>query len=191
MAQLWRAQVISGSPIWGAVNGDGTGVTAPAITSITPAATSAAVAWTGTATHYRINGGGALAMPDGTSPDTITGLTVNTEYSAPGLQLSGDGGATWSAAVTFGTLNPGAGGGAIGTEYSLQASAGLCTAAGASASMSYSPPGAVIYSLVAAAAAVAAATSSAAMLYTPPASGGSLQATAKPTGRRLSTAIRE
>lgn len=84
----------------------------PEITALTPADTSVAVQWSGLADQYRIDGGTATALPDGTSPDIITGLTVNTEYNAPGLQLrylSGD----WSAAVPFGTTNPGSGEGEI------------------------------------------------------------------------------
>lgn len=80
----------------------------PLIESITPNATSAAVVWDRLADEYRINNGTATALPDGTSPDTITGLTVNTEYNAPGSQLRFEEG-EWSAAVAFGTLNPASG----------------------------------------------------------------------------------
>jgi hypothetical protein len=82
----------------------------PEISGITPDETSAEVSWSGLADEYRIDGGTATALPDGVSPDTITGLTANTEYNAPGLQLRYLGGA-WSTAVPFGTTNPGEGGG--------------------------------------------------------------------------------
>ncbi len=82
----------------------------PEITGITPSETSVSVAWSGLADEFRIDGGAATALPDGTSPDTITGLTANQPYSAPGLQLRFEGGA-WSDAVPFGTTNPGEGGG--------------------------------------------------------------------------------
>jgi hypothetical protein len=117
MAQLWRGQVVSGAAIWAAQNGDGTGATI-VITGITPDETSIAVTWTGTATHYRINGGTATALPDGTSPDTITGLTANTEYDAPGLELGASSSGPWSDPVAFGTLNPGEGGGGIPFDVS-------------------------------------------------------------------------
>jgi hypothetical protein len=82
----------------------------PEITGITPSETSVSVAWSGLADEFRIDGGAATALPDGTSPDTITGLTANQPYSAPGLQLRFEGGA-WSDAVPFGTTNPATGGG--------------------------------------------------------------------------------
>lgn len=96
---------------WGTAAWASGGAAVLTITDITEGPTSIVVTWTGgTATHYRINGGTATAMPDGTSPDTITGLTANTEYFSPGLELSGDGGSTWSDPVAFGTTNEGGGG---------------------------------------------------------------------------------
>lgn len=113
---VWFASESGGNGIW-ALSESAGGL---AITSITPSDTSIVVAWTGTATHYRINGGTTTALPDGTSPDTLAGLTANTEYDAPGLELSGDGGSTWSDPVAFGTLNPGGGGGGIPYELEVQ-----------------------------------------------------------------------
>lgn len=167
MAQLWRAQVSASVPIWGESNGAGAG-SAPVITDITAAATSIVVTWSGAATHYRINGGATTALPDGTSPDTISGLTSNTEYNTPGLQLSGDGGSSWSAAVAFGTTNPGTGGGEINPAYPLQASA--LTGAGqlGSVAMSYTPPGAGSYNLQASPLTGAGQMASVAMSYTAP-----------------------
>lgn len=111
------------------VHGDGSfGTGAPVITGITSGETSINVAWTGTATHYRINGGTATALPDGTSPDTITGLTANTEYDAPGLELGASSSGPWSDPVAFGTTNPGSGGGGIPTYADITAAAGVATA---------------------------------------------------------------
>lgn len=105
-ANAWAAGAW-GANTWAGATGASSG---PVITSITAGDTSIVVAWTGTATHYRIDGGTAAAMPDGISPDTITGLTANTEYT---IELSGDDGSTWGDPVEFGTLNPGDGGGAF------------------------------------------------------------------------------
>lgn len=84
--------------------------TGPVITSVTAlSGTELSVAWTGTATEYRLNGGTATALPDGTSPDTISGLTPNTEYT---VQLR-DGAGDWSTGVAEYTDNTGTGGGEI------------------------------------------------------------------------------
>jgi hypothetical protein len=77
----------------------------PELSGSTPDAESAELSWSGLADEYRINGSAAAALPDGTSPDTITGLTTNTEYKTPGSQLRYLGG-PWSAALQFGTTNP-------------------------------------------------------------------------------------
>lgn len=74
------------------------------IVSITATDTTAEVAYSGTASHYRLDGGSAVSL--GASPYTITGLTANTEYT---LEI-GDG-STWYDSATFGTDNPGEGGG--------------------------------------------------------------------------------
>ncbi len=104
---VWFASETGGQGIWALSES----AASLSITDIDPGPTSIVVTWTGgTATHYRINGGTATAMPDGTSPDTITGLTANTEYNSPGLELSADGGSTWSTPVAFGTDNAGSGG---------------------------------------------------------------------------------
>lgn len=110
----------------------------PVITDIEPGDTSIVVTWTGTATHYRIDGGTTTALPDGTSPDTITGLTENTEYNSPGLELSGDSGSTWSDPVAFGTLNPGEGGGGMDALPTLSTvSASSVTSSGFTPTVAY------------------------------------------------------
>jgi hypothetical protein len=81
---------------------------APTITSVTAlSGVALSVAWTGTATEYRLNGGTATALPDGTSPDTITGLTPNTEYT---FELR-NGAGSWSDPFSGTTDNTGEGGG--------------------------------------------------------------------------------
>lgn len=100
----------------------------PEISSIAADTNSISVEWSGLADEYRINGGAATALPDGTSPDTITGLTENTPYNAPGLQLRYQGGA-WSAAVPFGTANPGEGGGGFVNTDSATLDAGYSVVA--------------------------------------------------------------
>jgi hypothetical protein len=99
-----------GASSWALAEG---GAAVPTIISLTATATTATVSWVGAATQYRIDEGSATALPDGTSPDTITGLTANTEYSAPGLQLRDGPSGVWSTAFAFGTENDGSGGGEI------------------------------------------------------------------------------
>lgn len=92
------------------VHGDGSWAVSsdPIITAVTPlSGVALSVAWTGTATEYRLNGGTATAMPDGTSPDTISGLTPATEYA---VELRNGAGA-WSSPVSAWTDNTGSGGG--------------------------------------------------------------------------------
>lgn len=78
----------------------------PTFVSFTATATGGTVVYSGAVTHYRVNGGAAIAIP--ASPFTFAGLSPNTEPHT--VQLSGDGGSTWPASWTFGTLNPGTGG---------------------------------------------------------------------------------
>ncbi len=88
----------------------GAGASVPVITSLTAlSGTELSVAWTGTATEYRLNSGTPTALPDGTSPDTISGLTPNTEYT---VELR-DGAGAWSTGVAEFTDNTGTGGGEI------------------------------------------------------------------------------
>lgn len=83
----------------------------PAFLSVSPTTTGATVAYTGAVTHYRVDGGSAVAVPS--NPFTFAGLAPNTEPHT--VELSGDGGSSWPVTWTFGTLNPGAGGGEIPT----------------------------------------------------------------------------
>jgi hypothetical protein len=109
MAQLWRAQVSGGAAIWAAQNGDGTPST-PTIGTITPTADGCVFTHSGGGTHYRVfvlAGSPGSWVSLGSSPVTLTGLTVNTEYT---LQISGDG-STVADAENWGTLNPGSGSG--------------------------------------------------------------------------------
>jgi len=103
---------------------------APTITSVTAVSGVAlAVAWTGTATQYRLNGGAATALPDGTSPDTISGLTPYTTYA---VELR-DGTGAWSAAVTGYTDNTGEGGGELGASGGAGSAVSIASAGGGSA----------------------------------------------------------
>lgn len=95
-------------PRYGTLSGKSAASGAPVITSFTPVSgTELAVAWTGAATQYRLDGGTATALPDGTSPDTITGLTPATTYS---IELR-DGAGAWSASESATTDTVGGGGG--------------------------------------------------------------------------------
>ena len=80
----------------------------PDIVEVTSTATTATVSYTGSVTHYRLDGGTAVSL--GASPHTITGLTADTEYTVE----IGDGASTWWDLTAFGTTNPGEGGGDIG-----------------------------------------------------------------------------
>jgi hypothetical protein len=119
MAQLWRAQVSGGAAIWAAQNGDGTPST-PTIGAITPTAGGCVFTHSGGGTHYRVfvlAGSPGSWVSLGSSPVTLTGLTVNTEYT---LQISGDG-STVADAENWGTLNPGTGSGEPAVPIALQA----------------------------------------------------------------------
>jgi hypothetical protein len=89
----------------------------PTIVSATPVAVGTVrVVYTGNANQARINGGAPFAI--GPSPHDITGLPNNTEYTTPGLELRRTGGnwatpADLSAPLSFGTWNPGSGGGGV------------------------------------------------------------------------------
>jgi hypothetical protein len=74
---------------------------APTVTSVDAATTSAVVTYTAAADQYRIDGGTPAAI--GVSPATITGLTIATEYV---LELRNGGGGDWSVAFGFGTDIP-------------------------------------------------------------------------------------
>ena len=111
---------------YGTLSGKGS-ATVPTITSVTAVSgTELSVAWTGTATEYRLNGGTATALPDGTSPDTISGLTPNTFYT---VELR-DGAGAWSTGVGEWTDNTGGGGGveAHDTVSAVLAGAGATVA---------------------------------------------------------------
>ena len=102
------------------------GVSIPTITSVTAVSgTELAVAWTGTATEYRLNGGTATALPDGTSPDTISGLTDNTYY----LVELRDGAGAWSTGVGEWTDNTGGGGGSLAVTLDATGGSGTLSAA--------------------------------------------------------------
>jgi hypothetical protein len=107
----------------------------PVIGTLVPGETSVLVPWTGTATEYRIDGGTAAPLPDGTSPDTITGLSAATEYNSPGLQLRNTSGGDWSTAAPFGTLNPGEGGGGVETPTIIDGTVGAAAASGLTAAI--------------------------------------------------------
>lgn len=91
------------------VHTDGLWAATLAIVSVAPTATGATVAYVGAGTHYRVNGGAIVALP--ASPFTFSGLAPNSEPNT--VELSSDGGSTWTAPWTFGTLNPGSGGGEL------------------------------------------------------------------------------
>ena len=116
--------------------------TTPTITSVTAVSgTELSVAWTGTATQYRLNGGTATALPDGTSPDTISGLTDNTYY----LVELRDGAGAWSTGVSEWTDNTGSGGGeeAHDTVSAVLAGAGAVTAGSAARTRVHAATGAL------------------------------------------------
>lgn len=101
----------------------GAGSSDPVIVDVTATDTTAVVTYTGTATHYRLDGGASVAI--GASPHTITGLTTDAEY---GVEITADE-VTWTAVYPFGTDNSGDGGGGIpwgtGLIYSLVGRGGL------------------------------------------------------------------
>jgi hypothetical protein len=101
----------------------GAGSSDPVIVDVTATDTTAVVTYTGTATHYRLDGGASVAI--GASPHTITSLTADTEYD---LEITADE-VTWTAVYPFGTDNSGSGGGGIpwgtGTVYALVGRGGL------------------------------------------------------------------
>jgi hypothetical protein len=100
------------------VHGDGSWSSAPAIVALVPTASGATVTYSGTVTHYRVNGGTAVAVPS--NPFTFTGLAENTQPHT--VELSGDGGSTWPvSSAPFGTLNPGTGSGEPLVPVLLQA----------------------------------------------------------------------
>jgi hypothetical protein len=97
------------------IHGDGSYLSGPSIGTITATTTSITFTHANGATHYRIyllagSPGAWVSIP--ASPVTVSGLTVNTEYT---LQVSGDG-ATASDTRNTGTTNPGTGGGPIDTS---------------------------------------------------------------------------
>lgn len=111
MPVVYDPVYVSGNPryaaVYSAVSAD------PVVVDVSAAETSAIVTYTGTATQYRLNGGAAVSID--ASPATITGLTVNTEYS---IELR-NGSDPWSAPYAFGTENPGSGGGEIPSAATL------------------------------------------------------------------------
>lgn len=132
----------------------------PAIVSVTPTSTGAVVAYTGLVTHYRVDGGAAVAVSS--SPFTITGLTPNTAPHT--VELSGDGGATWPDSDTFGTLNPGSGGGTatIDVQATVQAIGVHAATASVNVTAAAPPTGTVSASVAATGAHAAVASISAA-----------------------------
>lgn len=79
------------------------------VTNVTPGSNSATVTYSYTASdqtgfQYRIDNGGAASI--GASPALITGLSPDTNYNSPGLQvraINGAGESAWSTAVPFST----------------------------------------------------------------------------------------
>jgi hypothetical protein len=118
MAANWAVQFSAGSPSWQPLFSTG----AVAIVDCTGGETTAVVSYSGAASYYRLNGGSSIGI--GSSPATITGLTVNTEYT---IEISADG-ASWSDPVNFGTLNPGNGGGSFSSTVPGTAVASLSAA---------------------------------------------------------------
>lgn len=113
MSANWAPQFAAGAPAWQPLFGSGV----LGIDSVVPTTTGATVTYSGTATHYRVDGGAAVAVPS--NPFTFAGLAPNTEPHT--VELSGNGGSSWTAPQTFGTLNPGAGGGTIPTPALVSA----------------------------------------------------------------------
>lgn len=105
MALRWAAHLSGGALVWG-LHFDGGAPPVPIIASLTPVGgTRLLLAWTGTATHYRINGGAATALPDGNSPDVISGLSPATLYTVEVRNGVGE----WSASASAWTDNTGGG----------------------------------------------------------------------------------
>lgn len=126
MAQLWRAQVSGGAAIWAAVNGDGAGGVST-IGAVTQGETSLTFAYAGSPSHYRVYETGDTPgswVSIGASPVTVSSLTVNTPYT---IEISDDG-STVADSVETGTLNPGEGGGGVGTLADVTPASGAATA---------------------------------------------------------------
>ena len=111
----WFASESGGQGIWALSE---SAATAPVITAVDPVSgTELSVTWTGTASRYRLDGGTPAALPDGASPDTISGLTPNTLYA---VEIdNGDG--NWSNSVSEWTDNTGGGGGSLALDVGLAA----------------------------------------------------------------------
>jgi hypothetical protein len=123
MALEWSAVFDGAGLQWAAVFDSG-GVSVPVITSVTGVSgTEIAVAWTGAATQYRLDGGTPTALPDGTTPDTIGGLTAATEYTVELRNGSGD----WSDPMSGSTDTLGEGGGSVPVDLVVEDSVHLHT----------------------------------------------------------------
>lgn len=114
MSANWAPLFVASAPAWQPLFGSGV----LTIESVTPTTTGATVAYSGTATHYRVDAGAAVAVPS--NPFTFAGLAPNTEPHT--VELSGNGGSSWTDAWTFGTTNPGAGSGDIPTPMLVDVS---------------------------------------------------------------------
>lgn len=99
---MFGTTIIGTSPFAGGIDYQQAGASGPVIADVTAGNTSIVVTYSGTATQYRINGGSPTAI--GASPATIAGLTANTEYNTPGIEIR-DGTGEWSSPVAFGTTN--------------------------------------------------------------------------------------
>ncbi len=104
---MFATEIFAVSPFaGGADHSQSGGASGPVIIDVTAYRNSIVLTYSGTATEYRINGGTPAAI--GVSPATITGLTANTEYNTPGVEIR-NGSGDWSSPVAFGTTNSASG----------------------------------------------------------------------------------